>query len=135
MGQQQLLLIVLSTVIVGIAIVAGINMFTEGSTQNARLQMENQLMDVAGKANIWRTKPAAMGGGGGSFVGVNTGALSITPDSVVVASISLTSVSGGAEVDIVLTGTVDGDADGDSMQVTATMDQSGTFTTGPVFTD
>jgi hypothetical protein len=134
MGQQQLLLIVLSTVIVGIAIVAGINMFSEGSTQNARLQMENQLMDVAGKANIWRTKPAAMGGGGGSFLNITTGALSITPDSTVVDSISFDG-SAGTSVDIVVVGSVDGNGDGTPMKVIATMDQTGEFTIPPTFTD
>ncbi|GAF89020.1 unnamed protein product, partial [marine sediment metagenome] len=33
MGQQQLLLIVLGVIIVGIAVVAGISMFTSGAAQ------------------------------------------------------------------------------------------------------
>ena len=36
MGQQQLLLIVLGTIIVGVAVVVGINMFTTGAVNSER---------------------------------------------------------------------------------------------------
>ena len=71
MGQQQLLLIVLGTIIVGVAVVVGINMFTTGainSERDALLQDVNNIASAA--ASYWR-KPAALGGGARSFVGVS----------------------------------------------------------------
>ena len=71
MGQQQLLLIVLGTIIVGVAVVVGINMFTTGainSERDALLQDVNNIASAA--ASYWR-KPAALGGGARSFVTVS----------------------------------------------------------------
>ena len=71
MGQQQLLLIVLGTIIVGVAVVVGINMFTTGavnSERDALLQDVNNIASAA--ASYWR-KPAALGGGARSFVAVS----------------------------------------------------------------
>ncbi|MCS3651286.1 hypothetical protein GGQ08_002862 [Salinibacter ruber] len=62
MGQQQLLLLVLSTVIVGLATVAGIQAFSENqaqAAQDALVQRGTSIMsDVQGLAG----KPAQMGG-------------------------------------------------------------------------
>lgn len=62
MGQQQLLLLVLSTVIVGLATVAGIQAFSENqeqATQDALLQRANTLAsDIAAAAQ----QPTQMGG-------------------------------------------------------------------------
>jgi len=71
MGQQQLLLIVLGTIIVGVAVVVGINMFTTGAVnaeRDALLQDVNNIASAA--ASYWR-KPAALGGGARSYVGVS----------------------------------------------------------------
>ena len=71
MGQQQLLLIVLGTIIVGVAVVVGINMLTTGavnSERDALLQDVNNIASAA--ASYWR-KPTALGGGARSFVGVS----------------------------------------------------------------
>ena len=71
MGQQQLLLIVLGTIIVGVAVVVGINMFTIGAINSER---DALILDVntiaASAASYWR-KPAALGGGARSFVGIS----------------------------------------------------------------
>ena len=48
MGQQQLLLIVLGTIIVGVAVVVGINLFTQGAINAERDAM---LQDVNGIAS------------------------------------------------------------------------------------
>ena len=70
MGQQQLLLIVLGTIIVGVAVVVGINMFTTGAVnaeRDALLQDVNNIASTA--ASHWR-KPSALGGGNRSFAGI-----------------------------------------------------------------
>jgi hypothetical protein len=62
MGQQQLLLLVLSTVIVGLATVAGIQAFSENqkqATQDALVQRGTTIMaDIKGAA----AKPSQLGG-------------------------------------------------------------------------
>ena len=69
MGQQQLLLLVLGVIIVGVAIVAGIGMFNASAEEAAKDEGTNQLMAIAANAQQWFKKPVAMGGGGGTFVG------------------------------------------------------------------
>lgn len=71
MGQQQLLLIVLGTIIVGVAIVVGINMFNTGAVNAERDALLQDVNNVASSAaSFWR-KPSALGGGNRSFVGVS----------------------------------------------------------------
>lgn len=70
MGQQQLLLIVLSVIIVGIAVVVGINMFG-ASAASANLEaVTSDLLNLAARAQQFYVKPVGMGGGGNSFVGL-----------------------------------------------------------------
>ena len=73
MGQQQLLLLVLGVIIVGIAIVAGIGMFNASAEEAAKDEGVNQLMAIGANAQQWYKKPVALGGGGGSF-GTGNGA-------------------------------------------------------------
>lgn len=69
MGQQQLLLIVLGVIIVGIAVVVGINVFTASSKNANRDAVIADLTTLAAMAQQYYRKPTAMGGGGNSFVG------------------------------------------------------------------
>ena len=71
MGQQQLLLIVLGTIIVGVAVVVGINMFTTGAINSERDALILDINTVAASAASYWRKPAALGGGARSFVGVS----------------------------------------------------------------
>ena len=71
MGQQQLLLIVLGTIIVGVAVVVGINMFTTGAVNAERDALLQDVNNVASSAAAYWRKPAALGGGARSFVGVS----------------------------------------------------------------
>ena len=71
MGQQQLLLIVLGTIIVGVAVVVGINMFTTGAVNAERDALLQDVNNVASAAAAYWRKPAALGGGARSFVGVS----------------------------------------------------------------
>ncbi len=74
MGQQQLLLIVLGVIIVGIAIAVGISMFKSNAQTSNRDQLINDLNNLAAKAEQYFRKPTAMAGGGQSF-----GGFSLTP--------------------------------------------------------
>ncbi len=65
MGQQQLLLLVLGIVIVGIAVVAGIQAFSEGKSKSERDAAASDAMRIVSDAQAWRLKPQAFGGGAG----------------------------------------------------------------------
>jgi Tfp pilus assembly protein PilE len=67
MGQQQLLLIVLGVIIVGIAIVVGINLFNSNSVSSNRDAVISDLNNIASMAHAYYQKPAASGGGGYSY--------------------------------------------------------------------
>lgn len=69
MGQQQLLLIVLGVIIVGIAIVVGINIATSSAQSANRDQVIADLNNLGAQAQAYYRKPTAMGGGGNSFAG------------------------------------------------------------------
>lgn len=70
MGQQQLLLLVLSVIIVGIAVVVGINMFGTSADSANRDAVYNDLMTLGSLAQQYYIKPVNMGGGGSSFTGL-----------------------------------------------------------------
>ena len=67
MGQQQLLLIILGVIIVGIAIAVGITMFSSSSIQSNKDGIINDLNNLAANAYQYRIRPTTMGGGGGSY--------------------------------------------------------------------
>ena len=67
MGQQQLLLIVLGVIVVGIAIVVGINLFNANAVSSNRDGVVSDLNNLAAMAQQYYKKPSSMGGGGNSF--------------------------------------------------------------------
>src|SRR5262245_53133155 len=69
MGQQQLLLIILGVIIVGIAIAVGISMFSSSSVQAYKDAIVNDLNNLAADAYQYKIRPTTMGGGGGSYGG------------------------------------------------------------------
>lgn len=69
MGQQQLLLIVLGIIIVGIAVVVGINVFTASSSQTNRDAVISDMTNLASMAQQYYRKPSSLGGGGNAFTG------------------------------------------------------------------
>ncbi|MCK6605457.1 MAG: hypothetical protein L6Q59_11225 [Ignavibacteriaceae bacterium] len=69
MGQQQLLLIVLSMIIVGIAIIIGINVYNQTATDQKAEQLVLDCAQLARRAQEYYFKPAVLGGGGNSFTG------------------------------------------------------------------
>ncbi len=69
MGQQQLLLIILGVIIVGIAIAVGISQFGAHSTQANKDGVTTGLVNVSANAYQYKIRPTTMGGGSGSYVG------------------------------------------------------------------
>jgi len=69
MGQQQLLLIVLGVIVVGIAIVVGINLFNANAVSSNRDGVVSDLNNLAAMAQQYYKKPSSMGGGNNSFTG------------------------------------------------------------------
>ena len=104
MGQQQLLLLVLSAIIVGISIVVGINMFSSSAFQANRENVIQEAVNVGAKAQEWYRKPVVLGGGGRAFDGLTSVDLSVlgVPD---------TTANGFYDIS---------DATGDTLTITAT---------------
>lgn len=69
MGQQQLLLIVLGVIIVGIAVVVGINVFSASSFSANQDAVVSDCTTLASMAQQFYRKPEALGGGGNTFDG------------------------------------------------------------------
>ncbi len=69
MGQQQLLLIALGVIIIGIAVVTGINLFQQNSDESKKHQMTAECTTLAMMAQNYYMTPIPMGGGGKSFIG------------------------------------------------------------------
>jgi hypothetical protein len=67
MGQQQLLLIILGVIIVGIAIAVGLTLFSAQSIQSNRDAIINDLNNLSAQAYQYRIRPMSMGGGQGDY--------------------------------------------------------------------
>jgi len=77
MGQQQLLLIILGVIIVGIAVAVGITMFQDNAVDQNRSAVIADLTTLSAKAQQYYAKPVSLGGGGTSFVGLTADATGI----------------------------------------------------------
>ncbi len=71
MGQQQLLLIVLGIIIVGIAIAVSIQLFRQNAIDSKRDILTNECSNIASIAIGYYKRPVSFGGGGKSFIGWN----------------------------------------------------------------
>lgn len=69
MGQQQLLLIVLAVIIVGIAIIVGITIYRTQSIESNRDVITSETLNLAAMAMSYYKKPTNLGGAGNSFLG------------------------------------------------------------------
>jgi hypothetical protein len=85
MGQQQLLLIVLGVIVVGIAVVVGINLFSANAESSTQDSMVSQGTSLGALAQQFYKKPVAMGGGGNDFTSFTNSKVSAelldTPDA------------------------------------------------------
>ena len=120
MGQQQLLLIVLSVIIVGIAVVVGINMFS-ASAASANLEaVTSDLLNLASRAQQYYVKPSGMGGGGNSFSGITIAELTAKASNDN-GSYSISTAGTATLVGIQGVGVQDGDSDGTNCTVVVTV--------------
>ena len=105
MGQQQLLLLILGTIVVGVSIVVGINMFGQSAVQANQDAVLQDVLTIASRAQEWARKPAQMGGG---RVGATAGYSGVTlakvswPATNANGSYALSSIQSG---NFVVTGT------------------------------
>ncbi|MBU2494059.1 MAG: hypothetical protein KJ571_15640 [Bacteroidetes bacterium] len=83
MGQQQLLLIVVGILIVGISIIIGISMFTASAVEAKRDNITNELINLASLAQQHYRKPQTMGGGNRAFDNSHGGLTWTIPPSLV----------------------------------------------------
>jgi len=69
MGQQQLLLIILGVIVVGIAVAGGIALFKTQATGQNRDAVWEDLNQLGARAQAFYRRPVSMGGGGKTFTG------------------------------------------------------------------
>ena len=68
MGQQQLLLLIIGVVMVGLAVVAGFTAFNEASRKDEADSLVSHTLDVATSAYYWKSKNDPFAGGNQSYL-------------------------------------------------------------------
>jgi len=114
MGQQQLLLIVLGVIVVGIAIIVGINLFNANAVSANRDAVISDLNNLAAMAQQYYKKPSSMGGGANTFT-----SWTIPPQIDTTANGTYALTTSGAQ-SIVITGTGTETGNDGSAKVSAT---------------
>jgi hypothetical protein len=69
MGSNQLLLIALCFIVMGVAIRVGVNLFDANNIEQNRNSLINDIQAITTNALVYRTKTVNLGGGKGSYVG------------------------------------------------------------------
>ena len=102
MGQQQLLLIVLAMIIIGIAVFFSITLFRQKAIDSKRDLLINECGNLAMDAMKYYKKPSNFGGGGNAFTGWSIPEILITTAtgdySVTIFSDSLLIIGTGNDV-------------------------------------
>ena len=70
MGQQQLLLLVLGIVIVGLAVVVGLTTYERARKANNADALVHDAVRISAEVQRWALTPEMTGGGGGAFTGL-----------------------------------------------------------------
>jgi len=122
MGQQQLLLIVLGVIIVGIAVVVGINLFNANAEESAKDTISSEATNLGAMCLQYYKKPQALGGGGNSFAGF------VTPPALATTTSGTYVVTPNGAVDCVIVGTPPATS-GYTWDVTVTVTAAGVYTT------
>jgi len=119
MGQQQLLLIILGVIIVGIAIAVGLSLFSAQSVQSNKDAMINDLNNLSAHAYQFRIRPASMGGGQGFYTNYTIPtkmktnengayvATTVSPGSIVITATSTANATNTITVTITSEGKLD----------------------------
>ncbi len=128
MGQQQLLLIVLGVIVVGIAIVVGINLFNASAVSANRDAVISDLNNLAALSMSYYKKPTSMGGGGNSFTGF---AIPADLDTTANGVYTIATAGSGTGITFKGVGTETGDVagtDGGKVSYNAAVNTSGQVT-------
>jgi hypothetical protein len=111
LGQQQLLLIVLGVIIVGIAVLLGIALFRAQSVENKRDVVINESLNISSIALQYFKKARLYGGGQSTFTGwdipnelqvTSNGSYTATvqPEEVIIIGTGNEIVSGGDSIKV-----------------------------------
>ncbi len=120
MGQQQLLLLILSAIIVGLAIVTGINMFGENAVQANKDAVMQDMLTIASRAQGWYRRPTQLGGGGRDYNNVSVDTLDFDGTNGN-GTFTIAATGGGVTALITGNGIEDGDGDGTPLQLRITI--------------
>lgn len=71
MGQQQLLITILVTIIIGVAAIVATNTMQETQKQSNESAVRQDILMIINDAYRYYKKPAYLGGGGNSFNGIS----------------------------------------------------------------
>ena len=94
MGQQQLLLVILVTIIVGIATVVAINVFGTSAVSANEDAVRQDVLTIAASAQGWYIKPSMMGGGNNSFAGLTFNDIQFPADSIINSGLTAVNMNG-----------------------------------------
>lgn len=120
MGSQQLLMIVVGLIIVGLMIYAGIGIVHNYFVTSNRDQLISSLNALGVNAQEYYKKRIEMGGGGGSYEGwILPSEFLNTDDGQIRASV------GASRVNFTATGTQTGMDDKEKVRITCRVDQNG----------
>lgn len=72
MGQQQLLLLIIGVILVGLAVMAGMTAFHEASRKDEADSLVSHTLDVATSAYYWKSKNDPFAGGDQSYERLGT---------------------------------------------------------------
>lgn len=127
MGQQQLLLIILGVIVVGIAVAVGITMFQDSAVSANRDAVTNDLVNLASRAQQYHRRPTTLGGGGNSFTGLTLAKLTTKPTNAN-GSYTLGTVA-ATSVPITGTGVEEGNNGSTAIVMTMTVLRDSTYIT------
>ncbi len=94
MGQQQLLLVILVTIIVGIATVVAINTFSSAADSANLDAVRQDLAQIASSSQAYYIKPTMLGGGGNTFSSMTFNQITFPSDSVFNSGLSAANANG-----------------------------------------
>lgn len=94
MGQQQLLLVILVTIIVGIATVVAINTFSSAADSANLDAVRQDLAQIASSAQGYYIKPTMLGGGGNTFTDITFNEITFAADSIYNSGLSAANANG-----------------------------------------
>jgi hypothetical protein len=126
MGQQQLLLIVLSVIIVGVSVVTGIQTFSSSAASSNQDAVITDLTKIGSDAQGWYRKPTMLGGGGNTYGAVTLTLLGYPTTPTDITGTYTTdngtyTISARAAGQFVIDGVGNEDGDGDGTNVTVQM--------------